>query len=191
MTYPMNESDSESQSSPYNALGAWLRQNHYQDLEQSKQRTMESRQYLEGLRQQDLYGQHMPQQPVRPDLNSRKTDFNVWDSMLAGANRFSAMQDAEYARRKAIEEQQTMQLLGQAKYLPGYEGVQGAEMPGWLGWLYGANPELGMKLGERVASPFAQQREVMKEVQTHAAKRQAQMEVNLKLAKQLGFLPIR
>ena len=188
MTYPMNESDSESQSSPYNALGAWLRQNPYQDLERSKQRTMESRQYLEGLRQQDLYGQHMPQQPVRPDLNSRKTAFNVWDSFNSA---FSATQDAEYARRKAIEEQQAMQLYGQQKYLPGYEGVQGAEMPEWLGRLYGANPELAMKFGERVAVPFAQQREIMKEVQTEDAKRQAQMEVNLKLAKQLGFLPSR
>lgn len=164
MAFPLDEQNSPSPQ--YNALGSWL-------------------------------FQRPPQRgPVMtgPGSNQQKTDFNVWDSMHAGANsfsRFSAMQNAEYARRKAIEEQQTMQLLGQQTYLPGYEGVQGAKMPGWLGRLYAANPELGIQVEERVAAPFAQQREITKEVQTHAAKRQAQMEVTLKLAKQLGFLPSR
>ncbi|MBX3326878.1 MAG: hypothetical protein U0223_08225 [Nitrospira sp.] len=161
MAFPLDEQN--SQSPEYNALGSWL-------FQRPPQRGPAT---------------------TRPDFSPRKTGFNVWDSMLAGARRFSSIQDAEYARRKAIEEQQTMQLFGQQKYLPGYEGVQGAELPGWLGRLYAANPELGMQVGERVAAPFAQQREISKEVQTEAAKRQANMEVTMRLAKQWGFLPNR
>lgn len=117
---------SESESLPTNALGPWFRQNPYQEFERSKQRPMESHQYLEGLQQQGFREQHMPQQPFRPDFNSGKTDFNVWDSFNAA---FLATQDAE-RRRKTIEGQQVIQRLGQQRYLPGYEGVQGAEMPG-------------------------------------------------------------
>jgi len=84
-----------------------------------------------------------------------------------------------------------MQLFGRQKYLPGYEGVQGAEMPGWLGRLYPANPELGMKIGERVSAPFAQQREIEKEVQTDAAKRQANMDSGLEFARWLGVMRSR
>lgn len=144
---------------------------------------MESPQYLEGARQQDLYGQHLRQQPVTPVFNSRKIDFNVWDSFN---NAFFATQDAERRRRKGLEEQQAMQRFGQQPYLPGYEGVQGAEMPGWLGRLYPANPDLAIKIGERVAAPFAQQREIEKAGQIEAAKRQANMDSGLEFVRSLG-----
>lgn len=66
MAYPMNESESES--SPYNALARMFQQ-----------------------------PTQLSSSTARTAYNPSKTDFNVWDSMLAGANRFSAMQDAEYA----------------------------------------------------------------------------------------------
>ncbi|HRI39532.1 MAG TPA: hypothetical protein PLO50_13335 [Nitrospira sp.] len=64
-------------------------------------------------------------------------------------------------------------------------------MPGWLGRLYPAIPDLAMKFGEQVAASFAQQREIMKKVQKDAAKWQVNMDSGLEFARWLGVMRSR
>lgn len=69
---------------------------------------------------------HRDTATTRPASNPRKTDFNPWASM--GSMR-SATQDAELARRKAIDQYQAQQLFGQMMYFPGYEACKGRDAP--------------------------------------------------------------
>lgn len=121
-----------------------------------------------------------------PDQN-----FNVWNSFTQGmglADNFRRMQDDERQRRRMVEQDQAMQLLAQQPYIPGYEGVKGAEMVPWLADTFRSNPELAMKLGHEIAAPYAMQRDIEKAKGIEQGKTDIHLNMVMDAAKRLGLM---
>lgn len=119
-------------------------------------------------------------------------NFNVWNSFTQGmglADNFRRMQDDERQRRMLEKQDAAMRQLSEQGYIPGYEGVQGAEMVPWLRDTFQSNPELALKLGNQAALPFAMDRDVKKAGEVERMKKESDAAVAMKMARSMGFMP--